>query len=415
MKNTLTFFFIFIITISFVSASIETQREFYSNQETLIATIDTDNFQTSKIILKDNSSNIIDMGFLSYQTETNNKIYFDIPIEFEKGSYQLFYETDSTTFEIIEPESSVSIDPVFIKPKNLNSKIAIELENHNSNPITVEIISSNDDIVPIRSSIDIPGLEKRSLFINLNNPQESSTISLIYDEKEYTIDIIILKETLTEEIISKENGLEFIETTPIVHLITNQQTIQGPLEFRNTLNTIIKGVSFHLTPLLANVIDFRNQSYPSLNPHSTYEQFIWINKNKRARPGKYNGTLLIQSKEGDRASLEIDITIIEEIIEETPEVITEEIVEEPQTIETTEEPNLEITEVSNLNGTFLGDIKVVDSKTEEEGSKNILLGIIILVIILSIAGIILWKLRPQEKNLKFNEYVHPLKKGNKKN
>lgn len=417
MKLAPLFFFLIIFSSALAcSQPVEVLRDSYAPGETVTADIEAGSFASSKLSFEDGMGARLSMGILYFKkSEGNYHIYFNLPLTIQDGTYSLRYNDANLSYAdnltVANGTVALSIKPTIFRLDPAGSSIKVEVSNKGRNSTLVNVSSGSPLVRPVRDSIEVGAGEARTLFVNYDKAAGSSYLILSYGNKSYKVELLAEDKPGAESVPQLTGGLEFIDPTPISHSITQAQTIEGELEFRNSNAVPLHNITFHVSPALADIIDFNTSLLLEARPNIVYRQFIWANRNKNIPAGSYSGVLLIKSAEGATASVDVSVDISEVPIfpaREPAELVVEEVAE-PDILP------LNVTGITDLsNATLEGGIKITSGKAEEEANKNRLAGIILLVVILIIGSIITWKLRPKEKVIKFSDYVLGIGKGKNK-
>ncbi|MFH1332654.1 MAG: hypothetical protein ABIH53_00235 [archaeon] len=404
---------IFLLLISYVSAEeITTSQQEYWLGETVQAEVTMNNFDLSKLSLQDNQTNKILVGFLALKLDGKTFVSFNIPTNLDHGDYYLtakdqrIIEDVLQDFELstkitIANELGVSVDPAIFTIKPSEDEFKIALHNYAADTVTVNITTSHKSLKPVRDSLEINPGETKNAFVKYTGLDSEQSISLTYLNRTYTIKIVLPTETTTEpetpQPITTEPAttgeLKFEGQGLVEKQASKYTSFSDPLTIKSTINKEIHNLKFSLTGNLAEVTELKVQEIQTLAITGSIEQFVWVNKDKTAAPGLYEGDIEVSSDEGYSDTIHLKITLTEPIL-----------IEEP-----IQEPTERLFNQSKLS------LLINETNVQEEPNitQNITIAIAMLVIMLTIFTFIALKMRNKTLRKRFEDYVSSFKKGRK--
>lgn len=406
--------FLFNVSIAFAQIDINLLRENYSNLETIQLEV------TLEDPLKNLSANDIKIDNLKvapliFSLEENKYfVYFNLP-NLQNGTHNIsvssrFLINNALTdvisekeFNIVESNSSLSIKPgiLFIDKNSLQGHYIIILKNNNQ-PLDVFVDLDSDFLYPVRTNIFLGSNEEKNLFII---PKEGlikdSKIILSY-ENVYEIPVIILDYQMTNDSSIDSNEIEkkvsFVVSQPSLTRVLNaDQSISGPIEFKNNLNRDIN-VRFYLTGDLDKIIKI-NVTQMKLKPNEASSQYLFINEDKNAK-GVYLGELVLEA-EGQKEEFPIELDFIEGVND----------IEETETEEAEEDSFGEIQNEDFSSELGIGMINLSSPQTQPEKNRNTYLFTILLIVVILLLLLVIFYLSKIKRPPKtFKDYTSSIKR-----
>ncbi len=420
MKFSYLLLIIFLIELQFSLAQedfikIELLRNELSAGETLQAVVTLNNPQRElslqNIKLYHNQEEI-KISPLFIKHNNNYYIYFDIPEseDVKEGIYALSAEkilfldqgilkeiSKSINFSVSKnTEEILSIKPAFFI--NPGEEFAIKIKNKGEsvyvNILTPDIIKNfytQDQLVQENT-------ERPFRFLVTGEPsKKEERIVIEYFNKKYEIPIVFD----VEEKISPEIPITFLTDAKIINkTIRKNQTLKGPLKFKNMINETLYNITFSLTGNLNEIIKLNFTTLKELWANQGAEQFIWINFDKNPGYQKYGGNIILEI-----FSYKLAMPVEIYIQEESEEIEEEEIFEEEKEMggeiekEGKQEDEEKVTEdIFDFNSTG----ETYEEKTKE---KKLMQKIFIIIIVLIAILIYLVKKSKPIQKITFKDYV----------
>ncbi|MEW6063165.1 MAG: hypothetical protein AB1571_02230 [Nanoarchaeota archaeon] len=406
MKRFLLLFILLNISSVAAQMQIEVPRSSYMQGETVQAALNFSYRPQNEITLKDigvytmqGAKVSLAIYFLKL-SDTYYYAYFELPY-IKPGNYSLnvgkyFYIKDGlfiegsnfTTFNINEAKGNVvALDPAFIK-LDTRDYFSFKAKNNGNTIVNISITSSSG-LVSNGSFLLEPGSSKviNVSFVNLN---KSSSVDISYGNSSYTIPVYaqITEETVVNQTTTNfsvsipRDAIRLIEPVDFINLtLGRNDSVDGPLRFRNFFNEAIDNLDFSLSSEFADVVKINISHVTTIEPGETIIQYLWINNNKNL--GKdYKGKLVLSSK---YTSIEVPIYINyrEAAINKTTKLIEN------------------VTKTTNLTN--------VSITTPEKKSRNWVYVLIFLFILIALTlAIFLFRKKPKQES--FEELISSLKR-----
>src|SRR3989338_10597055 len=302
------YFLLLLIALPIASAAevdLRLYKDKYSAGETLQVDININKmplneFDLDSINFVDSDNNEVKIApFFHKIRENKYYLYFDLPTkgEFKLRVNNFLYKEDNLIAKNFE--TNVSVDessPILaVKPAFLFDDDFLEIELESKKGDTKVVVSTSTEIKNVYCG-EQEILEGRSRFFNfkiLNKLKNDSSIIFSYSNKSYSIPIFV------KEIAGKieESNVKFSlveEIKKVEKKLNNSESLEGPLKIKNTAGKDIQ-INFELN---GNVKEITRMNYSSflLKQNEIMTQYFWVNKNKNAKPGFYNGNLTIKSE-----------------------------------------------------------------------------------------------------------------------
>lgn len=402
-----------LLSVSYAYAeSITTQQKEYWLGETVQAYVEMQGFELQKLSFIDNKSNKIPVGFLTQKIEGKDFVYFNIPLTAIPGKYYLSAKDRrvsnntiqdfelSTSFDIAG-NKGISIDPAIITLDPLKNEFKLSLKNNADNTLTVNITAS-EGLKPARDSIQLePGTTKNA-FISYTQPETEQEVTLKYLNRSHTIRILTQQKTTAENIttepkeepITISGELTFDGPATVDKKSSRYTSFSDPIKIKNTFQKDIKNVKFSLTGNLKDIAELRTQTIDLIAAGSEAEQYVWVNKNKNAPAGIYEGDLTAKSEEGYSDSIHLKITLEElTLVEEKP----------------AEKPAQNLFNYSRTL-TLINETK---AQEEPNVAKNVMTALLMLLAAIIITFLIWRKMRVKTVTETLEEHVKTIKKPRK--
>lgn len=409
-----------LISASYASAeSITASQQEYWLGEAVYSEISMQNFDLAKLSFTDNKTNKIPVGFILLQADNKQMVYFDIPTSLSAGDYYLrakdqrvingvLQDFELSTKMPVSENLGLSVDPPVLKLDPANDEIKISLRNNAEKEVTVNITSSDPSFNPARNPLQIGPKETKNAFISYNYSEITSNqeIYLTYSNRTYTVRALLPKEEQTKQPTSSEipssptyaEELKFEAQKTVEKQASRYTAFSDTLTVRSTARKELHNVRFSLTGSLKNIAELQTTTVETLPAEGTIDQYVWVNKDKKASPGLYEGELIVNSDEGYSDSIHFKITL--EDLKITEQNITN---------MTAAKPNIALFNRSSLS------MLINETKAQEKPDikKNVTIAMVLLATVLFIAFLIGRKLRIKTRKRQLEEYVHSLKKGHK--
>ena len=391
---------------------ITTAKQEYILGETVQAEVNMQGFDVSKLSFLDNKSNKIAVGFLTLVIADRNFVYFNIPLGIEKGEYALTARDKRTAdgvlgdFEIsarinLLSEAGMSIDPAIAILDPLKNEFKIAIKNNAQTTQTVNITASQ--MKAARATLQIGPGETKNAYISydISQLEGEQSVQLSYTNRSYTIRVLVPEKKIMETAQQKEQPtqsgtaeLKFIGPETVEKQASTYTSFSDQITVKSTAKTEIKNIKFSLTGSLAQIATLKLQTADKIGPEGSIEQYIWINKDKKAAPGNYEGSLSVEAEGGYKDEILFKISLEElKLVEEKPGI----------------KPNITAFNQSRLS-IILNETRV---KEEPNVAKNVAIAAAMLLIVASIAAIIALKMGKRVQKKPLEEYVKGLKKGRK--
>lgn len=310
--------YIFIVLILFAQTSLGTsitlERDNYSLLETVQGNINLygsdKELALSDIKLVDNNSEKVNVAISLIKIDKNNNFfYFDINKNFKGGNYSLIvykvlsFENGILTeknitaeFSVQDSNYSVSIDPGILYVEDVTEKNSyiISLKN-NKNPLLIKMTSEN--FAKLSSyEINMQTNDFYTLQILLDKKSDYSygfngQVSVHYADRVYRIPIYIKNAPLIKQQIPI---LESINEKPSINLIiSGNQSIEGPLYFKNSGQVAINNVIVSSDGNLDEILEIGKSSFSLLTVNESIEILLSINVAKNKSGGQFNGSVIL--------------------------------------------------------------------------------------------------------------------------
>jgi len=222
---------------------------------------------------------------------------------------------------------------------------------------------------------------------------------IIIEEKPIVTNLTRVTRQNRSELI--QNKIKFnVSTKSLVKTIHKKGSIEIFLEYTNTFENPLYYITLNLTNNLESIIDIKPDQITKIDPTETKQIHIWINKNKNAEEGEYQGELLIKAREIYQDTFSFLINVIEE---------KEEIKQKSYEQETPFEGLIESEDPIEDNIILNYSKKWIEPKSKkpkESKSKTlwIVLGVIALMIFIA------YKLIQRKKPITYKEYLTSMKR-----
>lgn len=318
--------FIFLLNIS-SAVDINFFKEKYMSGDSVQTEIDFGNLSliqplTYSNIKLYNNENKIPLNLNLYKIENKSFVYFDLPaleakdynfvlediIYSEKGILKRGNFNKNLT---VVDGRGISVNPALIY-LNIesweNPRIAIEIKNKASEDITVSFETSSDIIKFNREDrlIEQGKIYVLSMVLDMRTYVDSkfkSGLVIKYLNGSYKIPIIVNRpSTIISEdgkiseisnVSVSEVGLKFAEEGDRVNRsLRKEDSLEGPLRFKNLGTEIVYNLNFELTEDLANIVKYNYSGDYKLEGGEEENIYIYINKNKNI-DRNYSGELII--------------------------------------------------------------------------------------------------------------------------
>ena len=261
-------------------------------------------------------------------------VYFDFPTNLGEGNYSLVIK------DLIYIENNVLVQRDFVEDIDLSfgdgSIVAINpgIIKVNSvwNENIFQIYLTNNGDSNLRFNITSSGyisLSDKEIVLNSGDNgyfsvyvdafeanEQIGYVNLDYGDLSYIIPVWLpILETEVEEIESVEEGadLRFLDLDKIEQVLTDNESIAGPLRIRNYGNSSLENLIFSVSNGLKNIVRL-NLSTVNIGAGETVEQYIWINE-ESLNVGTYIGILYLANNVVN-ISLPFNIEIVEQEKEE---------------------------------------------------------------------------------------------------
>jgi len=417
----------FIITITLTLAlenwSVNCEKTDYVQGETVLAEVIYDMFDVNKLHLYDPAGNEISTPFYFLsQTENMFMVHFNLPPELMPGNDYKLILTDrrvinnelvgvniESKFNVQNGNNIFIVKPLWVSVDD-NGTVKIKVEHVKGGSFNVMVNTSSENIKPVRDSLTIELGEIKSLTVNYDKLKNNAELMLSNDEVAYKIKFIAAKETLdiNETNITQQNITQ-LPTEPLINETQNDnktaiinvisryekleqsllqnQTLEWKFSFNSTKT--LHNVTFRSSLGLKEHILFDTEYFPVIIKGKKYEQKITFNKKKNIEPGTYYDVILIESDEGVDKKINVKLTF--GAVKEQPIIETNFSIAKPNV-------SLNFSEINN----------------EDEKGGNLKVALILILITLTMAALIVYKLRPKKKVKQLNEYITELKSPKKK-
>ena len=406
--------FLFNVSIAFAQIDINLLRENYSNFETIQAEITLEN-PLKNLSANDIKIDNIKVAPLIFSLEENKYfIYFNLP-NLQNGTHNLsvssrFLINNALTdivsekeFNIIESNSSLSIKPgiLFINKNSLQWHYSIILKNNNQ-PLDISVDLDSDFLYPVRTNIFLENNEEKNLFIIPKEGSIQDSKLILNYENTYEIPIIILDYKMENDsntnLEESEKKVSFIVSqSSLTRVLNTDQSISGPIEFKNNLNRNIN-VKFYLTGDLDKIIKI-NITQMKLKPNEVNSQYLFINEDKNAK-GVYLGELVLEA-EGSKEEFTIELDFIEEVND----------IETADTEEVEEDSLGDIQNEDFSSELGIGIINLSSPQTQPEKNKSSYLFSILLIIVILLLLLVIFYLSKVKRPPKtFKDYTSSIKR-----
>ncbi len=415
-KLSLSILLVLAISASYVVAeSITTAQQEYWLGETVQAEVVMNNFDLAKLSFTDNKSGKIPVGFLMMDADGKQLVYFNMPTSINAGEYHLIakdqraingvlQEFNISTKISVSGNLGVSIDPPRTVLDPTRSELKISLINNADSAVAADISASNPSFKPARNPLQLGPKETKNAFISYNYSEISSdqTIYMSYSNRTHAIKVVLPESEQKETKTAPETPsapeyveqLKFDAQKTVEKQASTYTGFSDSLTLRSTVRKDLHNLKFALTGSIKDISELKIASADTIPAEGTIDQYIWINKGKKAKAGTYEGDLMASTDEGYSDSLHFKITLAE-----------------PKTIEenATAKPSVTLFNKSSLS------LLINETKAENKPDvqKNVTIAMLLLVIVLFIAFLIGRKLRNKTQKKGLEEYVHSLKKGHK--
>jgi hypothetical protein len=399
--------------------------------QTVSAKVAMDNFAVNKLSLLDSSNTKVPVGFFYYNYGNKEYlVYFNLPASLS-GNYRLYAsdkfmeegvlkEINASSAFSVSSGNAFTITPAIVKISPSASSFRINLRHTAGTALDAAVSVSDNVLKPVRDSISLAVGETKSLTVNYQalNLKQDAVLRLSSGPLLYEIPVIALKqenETAVENATvnitqtpeeSFEGALVTVKNISIIRNSANEnQVIAGAVEFKNINPLPLHNILFTSSGISS--LEFNETNVPDLLPNAVYSQKITINREKNAEPGKYFGSITAQSSEGASLTirLEIEFTPAEEI--EIPE-------ENASSTVIPHKPKSNITvELVNVSMPMI-NVSQTNKINEAEKSRNLWIAIALISLILFLAILGYYTIRPKVKYKLMAEYAKGLDKPKKK-
>ncbi|MDI6738175.1 MAG: hypothetical protein QME12_06725 [Nanoarchaeota archaeon] len=397
--------------------------------QTVIAKIGMERFSISKLSLLDSSNAKVPVGFYNYNYAKNeNYAYFNLPSTLS-GTYKLLVserimeagvlkESNASAVFPVSAGNAFTITPVAVKISPASSYFKISLRHTAGSPLDVAVSVSDNAIKPVRNSLSLAVNEMKTLTVNYDglNLKNDAILTLSSGAVSYNIPLFAPKaanETAQnqsiEETVSFEGALVTVKNiTVIKNSAPVNRLIAGPLEFRNNAKSALHDVTFTSSGISS--LEFNQTSVPVLEPGTVYSQYIWMNRQKDAAPGKYFGTITAASREGASLSIPLEIEFTAIAQEQPNETSSQQNVTMPL-----EKPGKVTVEKVNVSlGIPIVNFTELKETSAAEKRKNLVIALTISAFVIAIAFLFFYRIRPKTTVRKMGEYAEEIGKPRKK-
>ncbi|MEK6974506.1 MAG: hypothetical protein AABW41_04705 [Nanoarchaeota archaeon] len=310
--------YVFIVLLLFaqtsLGASINIERNNYSIWETVQGNINLygsdKELVLSDISLLDNNSEKINIAISLIKIDKNNNFfYFDANKNFKEGNYSLIVykvplfengilveKNITAEFSVQDSNYSVSIDPGILYVEDVNEKnsYVVSLKN-NMNPLPIKITSEN--FAKLSSyEINMQTNNSYTLQILLDKKYDYSYgfnghVLVHYADRIYRIPIYIKNAPLVKQQTPILKSIN--EKLSINLIISGNQSIEGPLYFKNSGQVAINNVIASLDGNLDEILDIGKRSFSLLAVNESIEISLSINGAKNKSSGQFNGSIIL--------------------------------------------------------------------------------------------------------------------------
>lgn len=307
-------------------------RNSYNIKETLQAELILNVNPVNRIseynfLLRDKNSQIIPTSlFLEKLSDSRYFVYFNLP-EIENGDYyfevrdirhiskedkilkQAIIKKQFTLLNYTLDNSSVSIFPGIILKKT-----ALNIAN-NKEPLEIEIKA------PDYANLSKKVLLIDNLLLNILQYNEDYNIKINYNNKEYLIPVLGLKNnSLNQTIVqTKEepgkNSIIFLNSTLGSYfsreiLINEKQIIYNPFYIKNIWDYEINNISFVVDEALNKALKLDKYSIKIIKPNETIKNIAILNEDNLSEKKDYFGRINIAYNENVLSYLELKIKFL---------------------------------------------------------------------------------------------------------
>jgi len=301
-------------------------RENYNIKETLQAelkfNVDVINKITASnfFLLNENNSTIPISLFLEKISKDYYYAYFNLP-EINPGIH---------TFEVR--------DIRYIDENGLLKQVSVrkyfnllnQTLDNTSISINPGIILQNQKLTlinnlnPVNVQIEAPSYTNLSKNILLMNRysfdvflyEQSYTIRIIYNNKNYDVPVIKLNNLVQNDTIIQTtppiNSIIFLNSTfgekfPTEINLERTTTIYNPIYIKNIWNRELTNVTFTISGDLNEVISLDRHNFDLIQSEETRKQILIINEDKNATKSSYSGSVIVTSNEGTLSNLNLKL------------------------------------------------------------------------------------------------------------
>lgn len=405
--------------------------------QTVTAQLSIERFSISKLSLLDSSNVKVPVGFYNYDyggggyyNQKEYLVYFNLPATLS-GNYKLLVsdrvmeegvlkENNASALFSVSAGDAFTITPAIVKLNSVPSYFKIALKQTAGNPFDVAVSVSDTALKPVRNSLSLAVGELKTLTVNYDASKLTSNAMLTLSSGAitYNIPAIAPKQanasaqnmTQNQTAEEPESFVKAIVTVKNISSIKNSapvnRPIAGAIEFRNNAKQPLHEIAFTSSGISS--LEFNETSVDVLEPGAVYSQYIWMNRQKNAEPGNYFGTITLASREGASLTigLEIEFTPVKQ--------------EEPDTSESRQNvsvplqrPGVTVEKVNVSLGIPIANFTELKETSQAEKTKNLVIALAITSIVLLIAFLFFYRIRPKTTLRKMGEYAKGISKPKK--
>lgn len=399
--------------------------------QTVIADIGMERFSISKLSLLDSSNAKVPVGFYNYNYAKNkNYAYFNLP-ESASGSYTLLVsekilvggvleESNASASFSVSAGNAFTITPVAVKISPASSYFKIALRHTAGTPFDVAVSASDAAIKPIRNSVSLAVNEMKTLTVNYDGLKlkNDAKLTLSSGALSYSIPLfapVQANATQLPNVTVQENqtlpasfdgALKTVKNITIIKRKANiTQELASPLEIINTASEPLHDILFTSSGIPS--ITFKEASVAELMPSAVYSQYISVNKGKNIAPGKYFGSITIQSKEGAFLVIPVELEFMAVSQGETGASNDSAIVQKPKT-------DVTVTPANGSLGIAIVNYSELQKKSAEEKAKSLRIALALAAVVFIIVFLFFYRIRPKTYMKNLGEYVEEIGKPKKK-
>lgn len=424
--------FSLLCTYSALAANItlNVNGESFIAGQTVTAKVAMDRFSLSKIFLLDSSDVKVPVGFYHYDLgDKQQYIYFNLPATLS-GNYKLLVsdrvmeegllkENNASALLSVSAGNAFTITPAIVKLNSVPSYFKIMLKQTAGDPFDVAVSVSDSALKPVRNSLSLAVGELKTLTVNYDASKLTSdamltlssgaitySIPAIAPNKPANATVNATQNQTAEEPESFEGALAAVKNiSSIKNSAPVNRPIVGAIEFRNNAKQPLHELAFTSSGISS--LEFNETSVAVLEPGAVYSQYIWMNRQKNAEPGKYFGTITLTSREGASLTIELEIefTPVEQLdTSESQQNVSVPLQKQGVTVE----------KVNVSLGIPIANFTELKETSQAEKTKSLLIALTITAFVLAIAFLFFYRIRPRTTVKKMGEYAESFGKPKKK-